>query len=171
MKRVGKPELLAEIGAPTGCMMCELVRGVPVAESAHAVAVLDRYASRPGHVLVVTRRHEERIAKLTAAEHADMFRLVHEVCHAIEAVFEPRRIYVAALGSAEPLAVSCPHVHVHCVPLVDGGDADRPAEVFTWAQGMYVFESADEERALRERLRAALRVPHPEHRDDRGRHS
>jgi hypothetical protein len=47
-------------------------------------------------------------------------------------------------------------VHLHLVPLFDGGDADRPAEVFTWAHGMYVFESADEERQLRDKLRAAL---------------
>jgi diadenosine tetraphosphate (Ap4A) HIT family hydrolase len=74
----------------------------------------------------------------------------------MEVELSPRRIYVAALGSASPLVTSFPHVHFHLVPLADGGEADRPAEVFTWANGILVFDDADEERALLAKLRAAV---------------
>jgi diadenosine tetraphosphate (Ap4A) HIT family hydrolase len=161
MRRVSKEAALAMIGdAPaTACRMCDLVRAAEaIAATDQAVAVLDPYASRPGHVLVVLRRHEERITALVWDEYAALQRLAYEMCHAVERVLAPRRIYVAALGSADPLPTSFPHVHLHVVPLTDGGDADRPASVFTWANGMYVFDGPDEERALCERLRAARDV-------------
>jgi len=158
MKRIPKAEALARIaGEGPGCTMCRLVReGDAIAESAHAVAVLDRYASRPGHVLVVLRTHEERVAAVAWEVYADLQRLAWELACALDDELAPRRIYVAALGSAAQLATSFPHVHFHLVPLDDGGDADRPASVFTWEHGMYVFDTSDEERALRDRLRAAV---------------
>jgi diadenosine tetraphosphate (Ap4A) HIT family hydrolase len=158
MKRLDKTATLARLEAERGpgCRMCELVRDAePIASSDHAVAVLDRYASRPGHVMIVLRRHEERIAALAWPEYAAMQRLAWEVCGALDTVLSPRRIYVAALGSAEPLDTSFPHLHVHVVPLADGGELDRPANVFTWVHGVYVFETDDEERALAATLRAA----------------
>jgi diadenosine tetraphosphate (Ap4A) HIT family hydrolase len=159
MRHLPKADALAAITREPrdGCRMCTFARDPePIATSEHAIAILDRYASRPGHVLVVARRHEERVAALAWEEYASIQRLVWDVCRALEATFAPRRIYVAALGSADALDTSFPHVHVHVVPLADGGELDRPANVFTWGNGVYVFESAAEERAMRDRLRTAF---------------
>ena len=157
MRRLSKQDALARLGAPAGCPMCDLARDAPaIAASAHAAALLDRYAARPGHVLVVLRRHEERLAAVRWDEYEAMQRLAWEVCGALEDTLAPRRIYVAALGSAEARATSFPHVHLHVIPLSDGGEADRPASVLTWEHGMYVFEDAAEEQALRARLAAAI---------------
>lgn len=158
MRWVSKQDALVHAAGATGaaCPMCELVRVAPIAVNEHAVAVLDRYAARYGHVLVVLRRHEEQLGGVSWDEYAGMHRLVWELCRALDDVLAPRRTYIAALGSAEPVATSFPHVHLHVVPLADGGDVDRPANVFTWQNGMYVFESDEEERALRERIAAAL---------------
>jgi diadenosine tetraphosphate (Ap4A) HIT family hydrolase len=142
---------------PRPCVPCELARAAdPIIASERAVAILDRYACRPGHVLVVLRRHAENIAALDWNEYSELHHLAWQVAGALDRVLAPRRIYIAALGSAEPLAVSFPHVHLHVVPLADGGEADRPANVFTWNQGMYVFESPAEETSLRDRLRSAI---------------
>jgi len=162
MKWLAKPDALSDLAArgATACIGCELTReGSPIAASPHAVAVLDRYACRPGHVLVVLRRHVERISELPWPEYADLQHLAWRVTRAVEHVYTPRRIYVAALGSAQPLATSFPHVHLHVIPLSDGGEIDRPASVLTWNHGMYVFEDAAEEAALRDRLRAAIDDP------------
>lgn len=159
MRLLPKADALARLQAEAtrGCGMCEVAHDAePIASSEHAIAVLDRYACRPGHVLVVLRRHAERIAALPWHEYAAMQRLAWEVAGAIETVLAPRRIYIAALGSAVPLATSFPHVHLHVIPLADGGDVDRPANVLTWVHGMYVFESDAEERELRVRLRGAI---------------
>jgi diadenosine tetraphosphate (Ap4A) HIT family hydrolase len=147
MKRLAKPAVLARLEHEKrpGCRMCALVaEAEAIATTEHAVAILDRYASRPGHVLVVLRRHAEGLQ-----------RLAWEMSRAIDAALAPKRIYVAALGSSEPLITSFPHVHFHLVPLADGGEADRPAEVFTWANGIYVFDDDAEERALLATLKAA----------------
>lgn len=165
MKWLAKADALAclERDRVPGCRICELAREAdPIVATEHATAVLDRYASRPGHVLVLLRRHEERIAALAWHEYEAMHRLAWEISGAIERTLAPKRIYVAALGSMVPLATSFPHVHLHVVPLSDGGESDRPANVFTWVNGAYVFESEHEERELRMKLRDALRrVEHP----------
>jgi hypothetical protein len=62
-------------------------------------------------------------------------------------------VFVAALGSAVQRPMSFPHVHLHVVPLADD---DRPADVFTWENGVYVFDDAAEERAMHARLAAAI---------------
>jgi diadenosine tetraphosphate (Ap4A) HIT family hydrolase len=158
MKRLAKPAVLARLEHEKrpGCRMCALVaEAEAIATTDHAFAVLDRYASRPGHVLVVLRRHAEGIAALAWDEYAGLQRLAWEMSRAIDAALAPKRIYVAALGSSEPLITSFPHVHFHLVPLADGGEADRPAEVFTWANGIYVFDDDAEERALLATLKAA----------------
>ena len=159
MKHLPKAEALAAIAAEAsaGCRMCEFVREQdPIATTEHAVALLDRYASRPGHVLVVARRHEESVAALAWEEYAAIQKLVWNMCRAMEHAFAPRRIYVAALGSADAIETSFPHLHIHLVPLANGGEVDRPANVFTWTNGIYVFESRDEERTMRDQLRRAL---------------
>jgi diadenosine tetraphosphate (Ap4A) HIT family hydrolase len=159
MKRVEKAAALARLAGDgaAACRMCALAgEREPIAASEHAVAVLARFAARPAHVLVVLRRHEERLTALGWDEYGALHRLGWQVARAAERVLAPRRIYIAALGSAEALETSFPHVHLHVVPLADGGEADRPAEVFTWINGVYVFDDDAEERALRDRLRTAL---------------
>jgi diadenosine tetraphosphate (Ap4A) HIT family hydrolase len=158
VRQLTKTEALAAIAADRrdGCRMCALaVEQEPIASSEHAVAVLDRFASRPGHVLVIARRHVERVPELAWDEYAAIQRLAYDLCGAVERALAPRRIYVAALGSADAIDTSFPHHHVHVVPLADGGEPDRPANVFTWVNGVYVFESAAEERDMLERLRRA----------------
>ncbi len=164
MKWLPKQDALArlELERGDGCCMCELAQtGEPIVANEAATAILDPYAARPGHVLVVLRRHEEKLAALPLREYRALHDLAWQVAGAIEQVFAPRRIYVAALGSAVAMMTSFPHVHLHLIPLADGGEPDRPANVFTWQHGMYVFEDG-EEPALRARLRAALPLAGPE---------
>lgn len=139
--------------------MCAAISGcpashVPLARNGAAMAFLDRFAARPGHVVVVLRRHVESIAELPWDEYAAVQRLAWEVSCALEKVLSPKRIYVASLGATRRIATSFPHHHVHVIPLADGGEVDRPAEVLTWSHGIFVYEEGEAE-AWRERLRAA----------------
>ncbi|MEZ4295309.1 MAG: HIT domain-containing protein [Polyangiaceae bacterium] len=148
-----------------GCAMCACVAGgargrAVLASNAAAVAMLDRFAARPGHVVVVLRRHVEAIAELSWEEHAGVQRLAWEAARALSEVMSPVRVYVAALGSSKAIGISFPHHHVHVIPLADGGEMDRPAEVLTWRHGIHVFEAGEEE-AFAERLRAAWPAPVP----------
>jgi len=141
---------------PRGCAMCSLAHpdAPRLAKSRHATCVLDRFAVRRGHLLVVVDRHVENVAELAADEWLDVQRLAWEATRALETALRPVRTYVAALGSTTALGRTFPHVHVHVIPIYDGGEGDRPSEVFTWKNGVVVYDEA-EERALAEDIRAA----------------
>lgn len=142
-----------------GCAMCGLAAGHPadveiLAERRSAVAVLDRLGTRRGHLLVILRRHAESISEIPWAEYAEVQRLAWEAARALERALQPRRVFVAALGSAERLPMSFPHHHVHVVPLFDGGPADRPSEVLTWRHGVVLY-APEEAREIGAVLRRA----------------
>ena len=150
-------EAAALPGRFDGCVMCALAAGHPsdvevLAELPGAVAVLARIANRRGHVIVVLRRHAESIGAIPWSEYADVQRLAWETAGAMERALRPRRVFVAALGSAVQLPMSFPHHHVHVLPLFDGGDGDRPSEVLTWRHGVWLY-APEEARALADPLR------------------
>jgi diadenosine tetraphosphate (Ap4A) HIT family hydrolase len=157
VKRLGTDEafaLLRDERRSDECTMCAIARAPVIAETRHASCVLDRFAARRGHMLVVAKRHVERVSDLAWEEWCDAQRIAWEACAALERALAPARVYVAALGAPRASERTFPHVHVHVVPLADGGEADRPSEVFTWKNGVLVFEPG-EERALADELRAA----------------
>jgi histidine triad (HIT) family protein len=140
-----------------GCAMCGMAAGHPsdlqvLAERPTAVAVLDRLGTRPGHVLVILRRHAETISEMPWAEYAEVQRLAWEAARVLERALSPKRVFVAALGSAAQLPMSFPHHHVHVLPLFDGGEGDRPSEVLTWRHGVFLY-GPEEARDLAARLR------------------
>ena len=171
MRRVSKEEAQADMAArgfdraaAGGCVMCALSSGTAdpalrIREDEHAVVVLDRYASTRGNLLVVARRHVERMTELPIAVHLAMQRLVFEANVALEAIFSPRRIYTATLGSpsameTDPPAMSFPHLHVHVVPIHEDGESARPAAIFSWTAGVGLYDE-DEADAIVRDLRAA----------------
>jgi len=143
--------------------MCGMAAGHPsdlevLAERPAAVAVLDRLGVRRGHLLVILRRHVESIGEMPWSEYAEVQRLCWEAARALERTLQPRRVFIAALGSATQLAMSFPHHHVHVLPLFDGGMSDRPAEVLTWRHGVLLY-TPEEARELGDTLRGAWEPP------------
>lgn len=162
MKRITRDEAIAwideEAARTEGCVMCGTARGDRpswhrIGESDHAVAVLDRLATTRGHTLVIAKRHVERIGAFSVDEWLDLQRLVLETTGRIEAALEPTRVYVASLGSPTALRTTFPHVHVHLVPIYGTEDRWRPARVFTWQEGVWIYDDAEAE-ALANTLRA-----------------
>lgn len=159
MRKIDKQEALQGLREGV-CAMCALHdahphSGLAIAENEHAIATLDAFAARPGHALIVLRRHEERITRLPWAEYGAMQQLAHEVARAIEEILGARRMWIAALGSPDALVASFPHVHLHVLPIVVGGEDSRPAKVLSWSEGVWVFEPGEGE-ALAARVRRAL---------------
>lgn len=171
MRRIAKAEALSLVAAEAaaiearfaGCALCAALErgaaeGAALAANSAAVVMLDRFAARPFHLVVVLRRHAERLTDLGFEEYAAVQRLAWEAAQALEKLLSPKRIYVAALGAAQRIATSFPHHHVHVVPLSGGGAEDRPAEVLTWSHGVYVYEEG-EAAAVAARLRAHWPAP------------
>lgn len=147
------------LGAADGCVMCALVRrslesGELIAEDAHGVVLLDRFGSRPGHSLVISRQHLEDTTALGWPVYAALQRLAYDACGAIERTLAPARTFVAVLGASAQVPMSFPHFHIHVLPVFETDERARPAHVFSWSSGVLVYED-EEARALAARLRAA----------------
>jgi len=147
----------AGLPAAGGCLPCALLASQRLhsdclAQSGHGVVLVNRFACRERHLLVLARRHVEHIHQLSGEEHADLQRLAFQAAVALEARFHPVRIYTAVLGSSAPLPMSYPHLHVHVVPVMESDERARPARVFTWSEGVWVYDEADA-RALAGELR------------------
>ena len=81
-----------------------------------AVAFLDIRPIRPGHVLVVPRRHEPDFWNLTDDERHDIFALAKRIAGAQRQLFNPLKVGLLVAG------FDVPHAHVHVVPLHDAHD-------------------------------------------------
>ena len=164
MRHLPKAEALAalEAAASGACVMCELATGLRDAalvihRDELATVLLDRFAAAPGHLLIVLSSHVEQVARVPLEAYLHAQRLAWWACRALEATLSPRRTYVASFGSSAPLPTSFPHFHLHVVPIAEDGENARPAKVFSWAEGVWVFESDEEAEALADRVRAAWR--------------
>lgn len=140
------------------CLMCLLADGRgtpgPVYESEEGIVLLDRFAAREGHLIVVSREHVESLPELGWPHYAALQRIAFDATRALQRVLSPVRFYVAALGAPQAVPMSFPHFHLHVIPLFEADDSARPARVFSWTDGVVVYED-DEAEALAQRIRDA----------------
>ena len=148
-----KQRLLGESG---DCVMCRLASGGAsrIAESEKAVVLLDRFACRFGHLMVIPRAHVERLSELDYEVFADVQRLTFEAARAIDRCFAPARVFTASLGAAVELPMTYSHYHMHVIPVYETDERARPARVLSWSEGVVVYDD-DEARRISEQLRAA----------------
>lgn len=103
----------------TDCVFCKILEGqIPshrVAANDQAVAFLDVNPLRPGHTLVVPRRHAPFLRDVDADDVAGLWSLVHEVTRAVTAATRSPAATVA-VNDGKEAGQEVPHVHVHVVP-------------------------------------------------------
>jgi diadenosine tetraphosphate (Ap4A) HIT family hydrolase len=140
------------------CLMCAIVQRragdvrVLYEDNDHLVS-LPAYVRRWGQVLVTPKVHVTSYAEVDAASWARANELALHAARIVERVRRPRRIYLASTGSSAGELVNCSvHLHVHVIPLYEPDD--RPADVFSWQEGIYVAEP-EEWAALRREYLAA----------------
>ena len=136
-----KQELLRH---PDDCVMCALTEGRDAAlvlkHDPHGVVVLDRFGNRHAHLLVISRRHVENATELSWLEYSALQRLAYEAAQALSKAVQPRRVFIAAFGSSDPQPMTFSHFHVHVVPIQKDDDRPRPAQVFSWTEGVVTYE-------------------------------
>jgi histidine triad (HIT) family protein len=144
------------------CVMCALASGgadvEPVAESRHAVVLLDRFACKYGHLMVIPRVHVERLSHVPWDVFSDVQRLTLDAARAIDSCLKPPRVFTASLGAAAELPMTYAHYHMHVIPVPDTDERARPARVLSWSEGVVVYDD-DEASALTRRLREAWPRP------------
>ena len=153
---LSRAEALTRIARDRGdapCLMCAIVARrvgdvVTLYEDAEPLVSLPVYVRRWGHVLVTPKRHVTSYTEVDTELWARSNALAVRAARTVEKVRAPRRIYVASTGSSGGELVNCSqHLHIHVVPLYEVDD--RPADVFSWQNGIYVG-SLDELCALRD---------------------
>jgi diadenosine tetraphosphate (Ap4A) HIT family hydrolase len=129
------------------CVMCALARGhadLPfVAESEHAVVLLDRFACRYGHLMVIPRAHVERLSELPWEIFLAVQRLTFQAARAVDACFQPARVFTASLGAAVELPMTYSHYHMHVIPVSETDERARPARVLSWSEGVVVYDDVE----------------------------
>ena len=150
-------ELRRELLGPdsSGCLMCALCRGgarpPPLVETDSAVVVLDRFARRRGHLIVIAQDHLEGVEEISWELYLEVERLVFEARQALHRALAPEQIYSATLGAVVPLPMSFAHFHTHVIPVFESDERARPARVLSWSEGVTVYED-DEALTLRQQI-------------------
>lgn len=147
------------------CIMCALAERrdaeLVVLEQRAGTVVLDRFGNRAGHLLVISKRHVEHTTELSWPEYGELQRLAYEACHALSRVLEPKRVFVAALGSSSPLPMTFSHFHLHVVPVREDDERARPAQVFSWTEGVVTYDQAEARKLVSDLQRAWPERPFP----------
>jgi diadenosine tetraphosphate (Ap4A) HIT family hydrolase len=160
---ISREEALARIhdegGAPS-CLMCAIRDGRvgdrhEVYDRDGVFAFLPRYVRRWGQVSVMPHAHVTTYAEVDASLWAETSRVAFRFARAIERALSPRRVYLASTGSSagKELVQTSEHLHVHVIPIYEADD--RPADIFSWRNGVYVG-TPEEWRALRASLLEAF---------------
>ena len=145
---------IVEEGGRPPCLMCAILgRRVGAVHVIHEdeqiLVMLPRYVRRWGHVMVIPRAHVTTFSGVDASVWARTTSVAHQAARMVERVMQPLRCYMASVGSsAGELAQTSMHLHMHVIPLFQA--EDRPAEVFSWAEGVLVGEP-DEWAELQQR--------------------
>ncbi len=106
------------------CVFCAIVAGqLPasvVHEDARHLVFMDIYPWRPGHVLVIPKRHATRVVELDEGERAELFTLGARVADATRASGLRCDDLHLVINDGPASNQSVPHVHLHVLPRTRG---------------------------------------------------
>lgn len=111
------------------CTFCDLIHGAGEAsicyEDADAVAFMDIQPVNTGHVLVVPRRHFERIEDVPSDLSTHLFRVAIRLAPAVKRVANAEGLNIV-VNSGSAAGQDEPHYHVHVIPRCAGDGFDVP---------------------------------------------
>jgi histidine triad (HIT) family protein len=129
-----------------------------VYQNAGCVAFLDIHPVRPGHALVVPRRHAVFLHELTAAERAALTEAAARIGVAQGAAGLPRQGGTLLVNDGPAAGQHVPHVHVHVIPRARG---DLPSVVRACAARIFNRFGRAADRAALDALAARIRAHLP----------
>lgn len=99
------------------CIFCDIVARRATAhriyEDERTLAFLDLFPITRGHVLVIPKRHVDRITDLREDEYADLFRALSAVCRRTERLSQD---YNVAVNQGRLAGQIVFHLHFHIIP-------------------------------------------------------
>ena len=114
------------------CIFCKIISGEIntkfLKETTHSVSFLDAFPLATGHVLVIPKKHHQKIQDVTVEENTDLFSLVREMVSNVDKITGSTLI---AIHNGEDAGQEIPHVHVHLVPRRKGDSAGPIHSMFS----------------------------------------
>ncbi len=112
------------------CIFCEIISGkVPdykVWEDKNFIALLDIAPAKPGHLLIIPKKHAEDIFDLDEHLYNALFQAAKKISKPLKKAMNAKRIGIVIVGLAVP------HAHIHLVPLNKSNELFNP-ELFSRA--------------------------------------
>ena len=113
------------------CVFCKIIRGeIPcfkVYEDENFLAFLDINPIKPGHTLLIPKKHTDYVFDLNDNEYSELMLKAKEVANKLKVKLNPKRIGIAVEG------FGVPHAHIHLVPINKGHDLNptraKPAKL------------------------------------------
>lgn len=99
------------------CIFCKIISGEIkskfLRETEHSVSFLDAFPLAKGHVLVIPKKHHQKIQDMNSEENTDLFSLVHTMVANVDKITGSTLV---AVHNGKDAGQEIPHVHVHLVP-------------------------------------------------------
>ena len=99
------------------CIFCKIVSSEIntkiLKETDYSISFLDAFPLAKGHVLVIPKKHHQKIQNMTQKENSDLFSLVQIMTTKVDALTGSTLI---AIHNGKEAGQEVPHVHVHLIP-------------------------------------------------------
>jgi len=113
------------------CVFCKIISGEISAkilnETANSVSFLDAFPLAKGHVLVIPKKHRQKIQDMSEKENNDLFSLVRLMASKVDSITGATLI---AIHNGKDAGQEVPHVHVHLVPRSNNDSAGAIHSMF-----------------------------------------
>ena len=128
----------------TDCIFCKIVKGeIPakiLKETPNSISFLDAFPLAKGHVLVIPKKHNQKIQDMSIDENADLFSLVHFMISRVDSLTGATLL---AVHNGKEAGQEVPHVHVHLVPRSAADSAGAIHSMFNSALKLSASEIED----------------------------
>ena len=113
------------------CIFCKIISGEVSAkilnETANSISFLDAFPLAKGHVLVIPKKHHQKIQDMSEKENTDLFSLVSLMVCKVDSITGATLI---AIHNGKDAGQEVPHVHVHLVPRSNNDSAGAIHSMF-----------------------------------------
>jgi ATP adenylyltransferase len=121
--RLAYVEHVDEVG---GCIFCDPEPDLLVADTQHALVVMNKFPYASGHMLVAPKRHTGDFGSLTDGEALDVHALASRGLEALRSEYSPDGFNLGwNLGRVAGAGIE-DHVHLHVVPRWNGDTSFMP---------------------------------------------
>ena len=122
------------------CVFCKIISGEIstkiLNETANSISFLDAFPLAKGHVLVIPKKHHQKIQDMGEKENNDLFSHVSLMASKVDSMTGATLI---AIHNGKDAGQEVPHVHVHLVPRSNGDSAGAIHSMFD--SGLKLSES------------------------------